>query len=391
MFTTLRAPRRSTSAAVAAGAMVLAGLTFAASPAHAADVFIAPAQLDTSQTRTAGHNDFVADGVRVYTDDNSSLAKAAGYFAVNQALASAGEPSMDADPNDLTTTLLPGLQLVTDFDGNGSPDGILVGEPTYANGSQLYGDNWWLTNSSQQFVKDGAPSHGGGFGSDNNGTLAQWRVAFPDAQIKLFGWSLGSGVKGDVTIHSMDLGSNTYKFRGTGAPVVVDVSGSGPLNKQVRITTSAFDPEGGKLTYSVGPATNGYAHISPTGVITFNPRNGFTGTTSFPYRAKDATGLTSTGTVTVTITKATSTLKLAKNYAAKGSVNIQVQILSAGLARGGTITIKEGGITKATKVATAQTNAVVFPATVGSHTYDVTFGGSAQTLPSAGTITVSVP
>lgn len=371
--------------------MAFAGLTFAASPAQAADVFITPAQLNTSETRATGHNEFVADGVHVYTEGNTSTDKAAGYFAVNQALASAGEPSMDADPNDLTTTLLPGMQLVTDFDGNGSADGILVGEPTYANGSPLYGDNWWLTNGSQQFVKDDAPSHSGGFGSDNNGTLAQWRSAFPSAKVQLFGWSLGSGVKGDVTIHSMTLGSNTYKFRGTGAPVVLDVSGSGPLNKQVRINASAFDPEGGPLTYSVGPATHGYAHITPTGVITFNPQYGFTGTTSFPYRAKDATGLTGTGTVTVTIDKAPSTLKLAKGYASKGFVNVQVQVLSDGLARGGTITIKEGGSTVATKVATAQTNAVVFAAANGSHTYDVTFGGSAQTLPSAGSITVTVP
>lgn len=390
MFTSSRAPgRHPLFAVVASVAMVFAGLMLAASPAQAADVFITPAQLNTSETRATGHNVFVADGVRVYTEGNTSTDKAAGYFAVSQALASSGEPSMDADPNDLTTTLLPGMQLVTDFDNDGAVDGILVGEPTYANGSPLYGENWWLTNGSKQFVKDAAPTTGGG-GSSFNGTLAQWRAAFPDAQVRLFGWSLGSGVKGDVTIHSMTLGSNTYRFRGTGAPVVVDVSATGPLNKQLRIATSAFDPEGGKLTYSVGPATNGFAHMSGN-VIVFNPRNGYTGTTSFPYRAKDAKGLTGTGTVTVTITKASSTLKLAKQYASKGNVNLQVQILSAGLARGGTITVTEGGTTVATKVATAQTNAVIFPAANGSHTYDVTFGGSSQTLPSAGSITVNVP
>ena len=42
-----------------------------------------------------------------------------------------------------------------------------------------------------------APSHTGGSGSANHGTLDQWRDAFPDAQVKAFGFSLGSGVKGD--------------------------------------------------------------------------------------------------------------------------------------------------------------------------------------------------
>ena len=74
--------RRRKSSAVAVGAMVLAGLAFAASPAQAADVFITPAQLNTSETRATGHNDFVPDGVRVYTEGTTSTDKAAGYFAV---------------------------------------------------------------------------------------------------------------------------------------------------------------------------------------------------------------------------------------------------------------------------------------------------------------------
>jgi hypothetical protein len=326
----------------------------------------------------------------VYTEGNTSTDKAAGYFAVSQLLASAGEPSMDAEANDSTTTTLPGIQLVTDFDGNGSADGILVGEPTYANGSPLYGNVWWLSNSSSQFVKDGAPSHSVGYGSDNTGTLDGWRAAFPSAKVLAFGWSLGSGVKGDITIHSMTLGANTYKFA-AGAPVTPDVSGSGPLNKQVTIVTGAFDPEGGKLTYKLGPTNKGFAHIQPTGVVVFNPYYGFVGTTSFTYTAKDVTGLTSTGTVTVTITRAPSTLRLAKQYGAAGKVNLNVTIQSTGQARGGTITVKEGVSTVATKVATSQSNVVQFASSPGSHTYNVTFGGSVQAEPAAGSITVTVP
>src|SRR5690349_11689922 len=156
------------------GGLAAAGTLLAITPANAADHVITPGQLDTSESKSAGHNVFVPDGVHVYTDNASSDAKAAGYFAVDQDLADVGEPSMDSVRTDPTTTLLPGMQLVTDFDGNGTVDGILVGEPTYASGANLYGDNWWLSNGSKQFVKDAAPSHAGnhegGFGSPNNGT-----------------------------------------------------------------------------------------------------------------------------------------------------------------------------------------------------------------------------
>ncbi|MGH3474223.1 MAG: Ig-like domain-containing protein [Aeromicrobium sp.] len=389
-------PRRW-SAVAAAGATALAGalVVAVASPAQAADVFITPAQLDTSETRATGHNDFVPDGVRVYTEGTTSTDKAAGYFAVNQDLATAGEPSMDSVRNNMTTTLKPGMQLVTDFDGNGTADGILVGEPTYADGDPLYGDNWWLSNGSKQFVKDGAPSHAGGFGSDNNGTLDQWRTAFPDADIQAFGWSLGSGVLGDDTIRSMTLGPNTYKFKSTGAPVVVDVSGSGPLNKPVTIALAGFDPDGGPVTYMVGRTTDGRTSVSGGTNATFRPKSGFAGTTSFSYTATDANGETGTGTVTVTIDKAPSTLDLTQRNlsTARNTAILAGNIVSAGKARGGTITVSEGGTTVATKVVGLRNYFRInlgSDVTSGEHTYDVTFGGSAQVLPSSGTVTLTV-
>ena len=86
------------------------------------------------------------------------------------------------------------------------PDGILVGEPG------AYGDDWWLSNGSKQFVKDDAPSHTVGSGSANHGTLDQWRDAFPDAVVQAFGFSLGSGVKGDGVITAIDFAGTTYTF-----------------------------------------------------------------------------------------------------------------------------------------------------------------------------------
>ena len=61
-------------------------------------------------------------------------------------------------------------------------------------------------------MKDGAPSHTGGSGSANHGTLAQWRTAFPDAQVLAFGFSLGSGVQGDGVIHAINFDGTRYTF-----------------------------------------------------------------------------------------------------------------------------------------------------------------------------------
>lgn len=383
--------RRRLPSLAAAGALAVASLAFAA-PAHAATVFITPAQLDESLTRATGHNDFVADGVRVWTEGTTSTDKAAGYFEVDADLAEVGEPAMDSVRNDPTTLLRPGMQLVTDFDGNGSIDGILVGEPTYSDGSPLYGDNWWLSNSSKQFVKDGAPSHGGGFGSDNNGTLDQWRVAFPDAHVYAFGWSLGSGVKGDDTIRSMTLGSTTYKFVNTGAPVVVNVSGSGAFNTVVTIPFEAYDPEGGPLKYTVGKPSTGYARVQGDTAV-YRPRGGFTGVTTFTYTATDAQGLSTSGTVSVTIDKAPSTLKLRNsNTYQRNTAYVSGQVVSKGVARGGTITVMEGANTVAVATLTGNWFRIKIPGSVpsGQHLYDVMFSGTAQAEEAFGSVTLTV-
>lgn len=206
---------RRLSAATAVGAVIAGGLALGMpSAAHAVDeVPVYSHTVDLSETRATGHNDFSADGsgVRVWTEGSTSTDKAAGYFDAHKALASIGEPTMTWTPNG-TNTNVPGMQLKVDFDNNGTIDGILVGEPSYPNGTVLYGNDWWLTNGSAQFVKDGAPSHTGGFGSDNHGTLAQWRTAFADADVVQAGWSLGSGIKGDGVIQAFVIGGQPYYF-----------------------------------------------------------------------------------------------------------------------------------------------------------------------------------
>jgi hypothetical protein len=156
-----------------------------------------------SDTRATGHYEVQGTGLHVWTEGNTSTDKVAEYVDTDTPLADAGEPSLEYTPT--SGSIPPGFQLVVDFDGDGSIDGILVGEP-------VYNGDWWLNNAAKQFVKDGAPSHTGGSGSDNHGTLDQWRAAFPDANVLAFGFSLGSGVLGDGVIDAINFAGTRYTF-----------------------------------------------------------------------------------------------------------------------------------------------------------------------------------
>jgi hypothetical protein len=187
--------------AVAIGAAVaFAGPASAATSAtiHVPSDFAA----SQSDTRATGHYEVVGTALHIWTEGATGTDKVAEYVATDEPLASVGEPSLDYTSS---SGGVPGFQLVVDFDGDGSPDGILVGEP-------VYGNDWWLSNSAKQFVKDSAPSHTGGSGSDNHGTLDQWRSAFPNATVDYFGFSLGSGVKGDGLLNAINFAGTSYTF-----------------------------------------------------------------------------------------------------------------------------------------------------------------------------------
>lgn len=170
--------------------------------------------LSSSSTDGSALNQVSSSGLHVKTEA-AGHRKAAGYYPVDFALGNLGTTNI-ADTLAVTThsgTVPPSTQLVVDFDNNGTDDGILVGEPTY------YGNNWWLSNSAQQFVKDGAPQTGGGNGSNWFGTAEEWLNAFPAAHVKKIGYSLGSGVTGDFTITKLTVGCTEYTF-GPIAPAV---------------------------------------------------------------------------------------------------------------------------------------------------------------------------
>lgn len=231
---------------------LLGALATLPGPANAADSTVRPDQLNCAETRTAGHNDVGASDVHVYTDDNTSQAKAACYFTLTGALPT-NASMLWADNGNDTDTARPGQQLV--FDGNGIPgDGIsdyniLVGEP-------VYGDNWWLTSGSSAEAKAADPSgtENGGNGSEWFGTLAEWSAAMPDATSLAGGWSLGSGVKGDGWVKSLTYGPDTYTFTNTEphpatTPVVPRVTAQKFKNEQretMRFTYQTADRQDGQ-------------------------------------------------------------------------------------------------------------------------------------------------
>ena len=189
-----------------------------------------------SDTRATGHYELAGTGLHIWTEGSTTTDKVAEYVATNTRLSSVGEPSLE-----YTTTSggLPGFQLSIDANGNGASDGILVGE-------SIYGNDWWLNNSAEQFVKDGAPSNTTGYGSANHGTLAQWRAAFPDAVVKAFGFSLGSGVKGDGVINAIDFAGTHYLF---GEQTVLDGKAACKNDRWKTSTKPVFANQGDCVSY----------------------------------------------------------------------------------------------------------------------------------------------
>lgn len=117
-------------------------------------LFIAPAQAAGSAviqvpddfnpaysgTRATGHYAVDGSSLHVWTQGKTSTDKVAEYIDMNVPLADVGEPSLDLTTN--SGDVPPGFQLVADVDGQGGPDGILVGEPAD------YGNDWWRSDKA---------------------------------------------------------------------------------------------------------------------------------------------------------------------------------------------------------------------------------------------------
>ena len=194
-------------AAIGAAALTLPLLAAVSAPAQAAPTPPVSFIAHLSDTRATGRYEWTPGGLHVWTSGSPSSVstnKVAEYFAQSGPLPTSASMAWTG------TQPQPGLQLVFDadgIDGNGNDYNILVGEP-------VYNGNWWLTNASSNTAKAADPSGAanGGNGSEWFGTLAQWRVALPDARLYAVGFSLGSGVLGNGTIASMTFGDQHYNF-----------------------------------------------------------------------------------------------------------------------------------------------------------------------------------
>jgi hypothetical protein len=250
------------SSGVVAG-IATAALVTLAPAAHATagqTVMIRPGGFDTnglSDTRSAGHVEFLKEGLHVWTDDTSSEAKASEYIDVPVQ----GIPSTAA----LTwwgTDAQPGSQIVFDADGDASTTGdaynVLVGEPAY-------GGDFWYTGGTTRATAHGVtcPETSGGSGSDCHGTLAEWQQALPNAEVYAVGFSLGAGIKGDGVIHDLQVGDTDYQFTSEPAITTVPVSGEATVRQldyrhssvlRIHLATDQLgenQAQGKKLTFKV--------------------------------------------------------------------------------------------------------------------------------------------
>src|ERR1700712_5789866 len=219
--------RHSKRAAAVLAVAVVASAGFAAA-AHGAttdhDVRASDFNSALADQRTNGHLDFLKEGVRLYTDGNADTGprtdggtgdwntdKVAQYYAP----ASTTMPTSSGQ-DWYGTDSAPGMQIVFDYDGttgNGNDYNVLVGE-------KVYNGTWWLTNGSSTDAKAADPSgtNDGGNGSAYFGTLQQWKDAMPAARVLAYGFSLGSGVKGDGVLRSQTFGDDSYVFTDEAAP-----------------------------------------------------------------------------------------------------------------------------------------------------------------------------
>ena len=226
--------KKTAIAAAVVGAVATAGLSAPSQAADGTEHVLRATDVNLSETRATGHVEFMRDGLHVWTESNTSTDKAAGYFAID------AEFPTSAGLTWIGTTPAPGAQLIFDADnitGNGNDYNLLVGE-------SVYGDVWWLTNSSSDKAKAADPSgdQNGGQGSQWFGTLEQWKTALPDATALAGGFSLGSGIKGEGVITEIRYDDVVYFFTNKAETVRADVTGSYELtqkNRQVKIVMTS--------------------------------------------------------------------------------------------------------------------------------------------------------
>ena len=153
------------------------------------------ADFDLTIIKSSGHFEVVDGGAHMWTDDNSSDAKVAGYVDAPGTKIGSGFVVDYA----ATTEPFPGAQIVL------SDGSILVGEA-------VYGNDLWVDEGHAAAAY--APRTGGGFGSSKHGSPAEWQAAIEAEGVTVarVGFSLGSGVLGDGVLTSVTAGCHTITF-----------------------------------------------------------------------------------------------------------------------------------------------------------------------------------
>lgn len=291
---------------------------------------------DTSETRTGGHNVIDAsnpNALHVYTDSNTSVDKAAAY-QTGLSIPLADQTNSDfysLTVNNTSGGGIPGYQLI--IDANGSAAGgfaTLVYEPA------SYGEGqWWSNSAAVQGVAPGA-------GYAHLGTLDQYSQGNPDAVITAFGYSLGSGVKGDVLLTQIEFGCNTFSFQYT-PPAPVNQAPDAQLtatapdaNGNVTFTSQSTDDSGvfsQHLDYGDGTSVDGDQNANGPVTHTYAP-----GTYTAVLTVTDAQGLSDTDSETITFTVAPPT-----NTGPTGPLaNTGASVIGAGVL--GLLTLGGGGL-----------------------------------------------
>ncbi|MCX6396820.1 MAG: Ig-like domain-containing protein [Propionibacteriales bacterium] len=133
--------------------------------------------------------------------------------------------------------------------------------------------------------------------------------AFKTYKVLAFGVFSDTGDNGRLT--DITWSGVRYTFTGNRSPATGNVSATTTAGKAVTVTLPGSDADGDTVTFTA-PNVNGTSQVSGTS-LKYTPATGFVGTTAITYTATDSLGASRTGTVTVRVNKATTTLALS-NY-----------------------------------------------------------------------------
>jgi hypothetical protein len=153
-------------------------------------------------------------------------------------------------------------------------------------------------------------------GADPDGDALAYEIVTPPTRGTLVGQAPNLTYRGDLDAN----GPDTFTFRASDgdldsavatvtltitpapdAPIAQDNSATTRSPEPVSFTLSATDAEGDALTYTVltQPANGALSGTAPS--LTYTPNDGFAGTDTFTFRARDGALNSNTATVTVTV------------------------------------------------------------------------------------------